>query len=797
MTDRPSGSLGTPSASLGTPGTERPLPRAAQRLTELLLGLRLAVTGGRDARLRTLLTGLGVGFGVAALLLAAAVPGIRAHRDDRLRTQSAPLVSIDPAPLSARSLLLANASTTFHGRDVTGWLVRPDGPDPAPAPGLTRFPGPGELAVSPALASLLRSPGGALLRQRLPGPIVGTIGDAGLLGPDDYAFYLGSATLDADRPGTVRIDHFRAELPPKPTDPLLLLLTVAGLVILLSPVGVFIATAVRFGGETRDRRLAALRLGGADRAGTARIAAGESLAGALLGVASGLGLFLLARQEIGRISLDGLSVFPADVQPQPALAAAALLAVPAVAVLVTLVTMRRIAAEPLGVVRQGARVSRRWWWRLLPPLLGLGLLLSRRDRLAALGETDSLAVLIAGLVLLLVGTAALLPPLVGLVSRALGRTGGAPAWQLAVGRLRFNPETATRPVTGIVVAVAGAIALQTLLGIMAGDRSAPVGPGPRDPSVLIVRLPTAGDRLAQDTQRLRAAPGVADAVGSVSLDAERTDAPSGPGAGFPTGYTIEVADCATLRTLARIDDCTDGDVFATGGGPRTPAAGTVLTGLDRWQGSWQVPAARATVEPLPSPDGFIAPGLLATPGALPTAALARQEARFLVHPVPGTPDAQELIRTDAALLDPQSHVYSPSERAPDPGFSAIRRDLTAGTVVVLALIGAGMLVGLLEQLRERRRTLAVLTAFGTRPRTLALALLWQSVLPVLLGLVVALVTGLALGAVLLTLGHLPVAFAWSQIAVLLGAGAAAVLLVTLLSLPVLWRRRGATELRFE
>lgn len=58
----------------------------------------------------------------------------------------------------------------------------------------------------------------------------------------------------------MRLDHFADQLPPKPTDPLLVLLTVAGVVILLCPVAVFLAAAVRFGGEARDRRLAALRL---------------------------------------------------------------------------------------------------------------------------------------------------------------------------------------------------------------------------------------------------------------------------------------------------------------------------------------------------------------------------------------------------------------------------------------------------------------------------------------------------------------------------------------------------------
>ena len=65
----------------------------------------------------------------------------------------------------------------------------------------------------------------------------------------------------------------------------------------------------------------------------------------------------------------------------------------------------------------------------------------------------------------------------------------------------------------------------------------------------------------------------------------------------------------------------------------------------------------------------------------------------------------------------------------------------AGATLVMALIGFSLLLTALEQLRERRRLLAVLVAFGTRRSTLSWSLLWQSAVPVGLGLVVALPPG--------------------------------------------------------
>lgn len=75
------------------PADPRPLGRAARWAVELALGLRLAFTGGRDNRLRTALTALGVGLGVATLLLASSFPSVREHRDDRLRAQAGEVIS--------------------------------------------------------------------------------------------------------------------------------------------------------------------------------------------------------------------------------------------------------------------------------------------------------------------------------------------------------------------------------------------------------------------------------------------------------------------------------------------------------------------------------------------------------------------------------------------------------------------------------------------------------------------------------------------------------------------------------
>ncbi|MFV2196733.1 FtsX-like permease family protein [Nocardiopsis sp. LOL_012] len=100
-------------------------------------------------------------------------------------------------------------------------------------------------------------------------------------------------------------------------------------------------------------------------------------------------------------------------------------------------------------------------------------------------------------------------------------------------------------------------------------------------------------------------------------------------------------------------------------------------------------------------------------------------------------------------------------------------------------------------MRERKRVHAVLTAFGTRRRTMAGSLLWQTALPLLLGMAVATAAGLALGALLMRLAFVPVSFDGVWVLALAGSGAAVVLAATLLALPAMLRTMRPEGLRTE
>lgn len=174
------------------------------------------------------------------------------------------------------------------------------------------------------------------------------------------------------------------------------------------------------------------------------------------------------------------------------------------------------------------------------------------------------------------------------------------------------------------------------------------------------------------------------------------------------------------------------------------------------------------------------------------------DVRIMLRTDPHAPDAFEQARNTSVRLDPlDGDIYQLQGTNENKKFATIRRGLLIGAAATLALIGASLLVSMLEQLRERRKLLAVLVAFGTRRSVLGLSVLWQTALPIGLGLVLAVIGGVGLGAALLKMVNAPLHFAWGSVATMSGIAAGVVLVVTLLSLPPLWRMMRPDGLRTE
>ncbi|MFJ3828461.1 FtsX-like permease family protein [Streptomyces sp. NPDC090046] len=771
---------------------------------DLGMGGRFAFGGGREGWIRTVLTGVGVGLGVALLLISTALPSALTARYERGDARST-IEAVRAGQPGRDTLLLKRADQTYHGSEILGSFLRAEGPDAPVPPGLEKVPAAGELAVSPALEQLLDSPDGERLRERLGGRISEIIGDSGLMGPGELLFYSGSDRLQKTGPeqyDVLRITDFAPAKERDQLDPVLMLLVVLTFVALLLPVAVLIAAAARSGGERRDLRLAALRLVGADARTVRRIAAGEALAGSMVGLVLGIGFFAVGRELAGSFTLRQRSVFPADLDPSVGLAALVALVVPLAAVAVTLFALRGVIIEPLGVVRTATPRGRRIWWRLLLPLGGLGLLVPLMGRGNRGGDFNSWQVS-AGVCLLLVAITALLP---WLLERLVSRLSGGPlSWQLAVRRLQLTGGGTARLANGIAVAVAGAIALQMLFAGVQSDYTAATGQDPGR-AALTISLPPGHEDLGDLPAKVAAAEGVVAAVPLTSVYGYR------PGLDGDRRTRITIGTCEALREVAALDSCADGDAFVLTGSTSEgsgvygspPKPGEKLS-VDRIFGAeadartveWTFPAGARTVASREDPTGEVRDGVLVTPSLSPRGVGAAEHAQVFVQVDESVPDSLDNVRTAAFKADPLSRTLTLKYTKENAGYSTIRTGLFFGATGVLILIGTSLLVSQLEQLRERKRLLPALVAFGTRRSTLSLSVLWQTALPIGLGLALAVVVGVGLGAVLMRMTDRPVRIDWSSVAAMTGAGAGLVAVVTLLSLPALLRLMRPDGLRTE
>ncbi|GAA4896648.1 FtsX-like permease family protein [Stackebrandtia albiflava] len=754
-------------------------------------GLRLASAGGAGGLVRTTLTAVAVGLAVGLLLVAASLPHIFVEREARAQAVDVPFPT-EGLEAGPHTVLVQQRDTRFGEITIIGHLVKAEGDTPAVPAGLERLPGPGELMVSPALAELLETSEGSLLAPRLDGEPDGLISQDGLVGPGDYRYYLGSDALDLEN--SHRVAQFGVEEPGEPFPMMLVLLALISFTVLLLPVAMFMGVAARFGGDSRDRRLAALRLLGTDRAMTRRVAAGEALLGAFAGLVAGTVFFLIGRRFVEGIVLWDVSVFVSDVVPDPVLTLLIVVAVPVITVGVSWLAMRRLIIEPLGVFRQAAVGRRRLWWRLLLPVAGLAsLVLFARDGAFTGGNLEQVGVA-AGVMLVLIGAATLLPWVLDAVVHRI--EGGPVPWQLAIRRLQLGGDAAARAVSGIAVAAAGAVALQMLFFGVQGQYVTDTGVTDGHSEAVLQSYtadvdPDAVVRAVDEIDGAETSHRFWSLVAYWDIEGEE----------WPTAFPAMVGECADLAALADVTGCADGDAFFTdpGGYPAPPESTTLTWGDPALSEGleWTVPADLRQVEARYDPINGQFGGLLLTPGAVEPEALATGYAQLQVLVSDDRPLAIEHIRNLVEPTGSWQPVTVIGNEVSEPKFDGIRRGLLIGVTGVMTLVGFSLLIGMLEQLQERRRLLSVLSAFGTRRRVLGWSVLWQVALPVAFGLVLSLATGTVVGGALLTMVDLPFAVDWWNLAMVAGIGAGVVLLVTVISLPVLWRLMRADGIRTE
>ena len=155
------------------------------------LGLRLAVSGGREAVVRLVIVAVAVGLGVGLLLTALSATSavkVQNARHAWLWTGTAS-VAAGHAPAGTDPLWWGISGDEFGGQQIVRVDVAATGPTSPVPPGIPRDPAPGQYYASPALASLLRGTPADELADRYPGRLAGPIGDAALPSPDSLVHH--------------------------------------------------------------------------------------------------------------------------------------------------------------------------------------------------------------------------------------------------------------------------------------------------------------------------------------------------------------------------------------------------------------------------------------------------------------------------------------------------------------------------------------------------------------------------------------------------------------------------------
>lgn len=658
---------------------------------------------GRAAR------GKRVGLRAVALTLAAVVLSIAgtatvavlaSYEGRSQRDAARSPILVEPGSADATALWgFVTDNVDLHYNDVVYLLpLVEDAPLP---PGLDRWPAPGEVLLSPALAA---QPGGSSVAERY-GRVVGTIRAGGLATPTERLAYVRPLPETLDRPAMVEIagygvapgtgaglgDALRARDRTEFLVLVALFLWVPGLALLV--------TAARIGSAARDRRLALVAALGGTRSARRWLLLGESgpplLLGAVLGaVPAAVGLAV-------DLPLPGLDyvVAATDLRRSAGLLAAAVGLAAVVSVLAVLLYRPRRGASRLVRPLASGR----------PAPVGLAVAcvaaayFTVRVSTSISGGGPVILVYGAGVLFTLATLPALLAALltwVGVGLAWLGRHRGMPGSLIAGRQLTHDTGAHVRLVAGLAIAVVLLMQTQvwgSKLGLAAVEAQrvhAAVGD-----SVLVLSTPADPD-LVQP---------VLDALEPDVLVLARTDEPA-------ANQVRLQGPCAALRAL-ELPCAADATVV------EAPYGNVALQAVADFLGGSQLVAQVGPPVP-PEADGVIGTSflLVSADGHPQSIAQVKETVNRQVAPALYVDSVGGLFLEGGQLLRDQGRWVS---------------FLGAAGLILVAL---GIAVAAVAQSVQHSRMMAPLAAIAGRPRVFRVAATWRVLLPVVLsgGLGVAL-----------------------------------------------------------
>ncbi|MEV0633813.1 FtsX-like permease family protein [Streptomyces sp. NPDC050619] len=756
-------------------------------MREFLLGLRLLLGSGRGNRVRFLLMVTGSAIGVCCLAAVLAIPDILAAQDGR---KAARYPDCDRKDYEGYCIATAGDSfeltrTDPYGSEpLTRVFVARGGNPIEPPPGLSELPAPGDVFVSPRLRETLHQEPG--LAQLVPGKDRGLIAAPGLAHPDELYAYVGVARDDLEE--AYRVTTFGKEYPPSPTVESSALdivrFTLVGVVLL--PLAVFLSVCARLSAAARARRLAALRLLGLSTRGTQRVNAAETVVAALLGAVLGLGAYWVVNQCVSRTGLPGFKWYPSDGALSVSTVLVCVVGCTALAWFVGRTSARKAAANPLAV-RRSAVEKPPGKWGLLPLVPGLGIVAAYCVA-GALGRPPrdtGLSSILMPLAVVLVGAGLVLtlPILTRTLARRLAGSTRSISFGLAMRRNEVEPGGALRVATGLVLLVFSASLVQGVL-IELDQVTKHTSP------VQMYKIPLDGvtDEKRQAWEKVKGLQGHAVVMDSwTDFDFAR---PS------PVISAV-IATCDQLRAMVpKVGSCVDGrparlwdpnQVHDEEGKP-----GMVFPFHLRQEKQRRVMQVKVPRQTLPYRDhaGLLAFGtgdVLLPPSALPSG--FRPEKATLVLLSSSAPETVRAVLDSIAAVDPTIEVRTPGIVVTSlQQITVVKTLLAVGMVLGLIIGVAAYLVAATDRAVERRPQVTALALLGARPRTLRAVQVAQVVLPLAVGLVLAVVTGKLAESSYLVTGGGAIFWDGAGVPLLLGAALGVVVVAALGALPLVGRR---------
>jgi hypothetical protein len=699
----------------------------------------------RRTQVSTTLTALGVAVATGLVLLLVSLPYATQARAERtLWQEPRPLTAYDSTSGSedvpGAVVSVATSDDVIDGKAIKRVDVAPlqDTARIELPAGISRLPGPGEMLQSPELAALASSRPPAELADRFGAKPVGLLGEGALMFPEQLVVLVGHTpdTMPVGAMELTRMASGKAEV-----DPLLALLSGVGVVVLLVPSLVLVASASRLTAARRERRLAALRLAGATPAQVTAMVAAETGLAALAGAFIGLAVSPVLHAVATWVPWGGGTWLAGDFALPWHVMVLVGLAVPVLVVGAAVAGLRRVVSTPLmaggGHTRKPLSVLR---LAVVPVAIGLFFWTLTTDL------SNSFMPVLLSLGLLMWS-----PTLVGpWVTSALGgvftKVWRKPSALLAGRRLRDDPKAAYRASSGVVLAVfAGSMALTLMPSL---ESQAGYASSYRDSVLYMTSNPEQAPSVVTAADEGLKRYGLAEratAVGQLMVRQGDSD---------QLAYVLSCADAEVLLPI-QVSCESSPAIYAP--------SSSAMDMIDYSDGERLVPLKGEPVVSESLGMVLIDPALLPDDAPVSDVDIA----------VPASSGSREAARTALLAASGGAQVISKEMMLDDQNtqLADLRRVTVIGLVTAAVLGGLSAAIATAGSVMDRRRTFGALMAAGTPVRTLSRALRAEAALPALVATIGAGALGTAVGVGLFTLvsKSAPVLSPWLAAPIILGA----------------------------